>query len=390
LKILVLSFYFEPDLCAGSFRTTALVKEIQKRISSADTVNVLTTMPNRYHSYKSAASSYEKQENVTIRRIALPQHKSGMLDQSKSFTKYALSVLYMIRVEKYDLIFATSSRLLTAFLGSFIARRKKTALYLDIRDIFPDTLKDLTRKSLVRFLVPIFGVMERYTIKSACRVNLVSKGFAGYFKNISPDTHFSFLTNGIDDEFLGLNFQKHTATDKKIILYAGNIGEGQGLEKIIPDAAILLNGSHEFWVVGDGGTKEKLQSAISKVGTTNVKLMAPVNRKELIGLYAQSDYLFLHLNDFDAFKKVLPSKIFEYAATGKPFIAGVAGYSRQFIEKHVENSAVFKPCEADDCIEKLKSLNPEVISRDNFIQQFSRQKIMQNMAQDILKCLPET
>ena len=35
MKVLVLSFYFQPDLCAGSFRNTAFVKGL-KKIKQAD------------------------------------------------------------------------------------------------------------------------------------------------------------------------------------------------------------------------------------------------------------------------------------------------------------------------------------------------------------------
>ena len=31
MKVLVLSFYFQPELCAGSFRNTAFVKGLKKR-----------------------------------------------------------------------------------------------------------------------------------------------------------------------------------------------------------------------------------------------------------------------------------------------------------------------------------------------------------------------
>ena len=67
----------------------------------------------------------------------------------------------------------------------------------------------------------------------------------------------------------------------------------------------------------------------------NVNLITPVNRNELIKYYQGSGFLFLHLNDYEAFKKVLPSKIFECGATKKPVIAGVDGlrskvYKRAF------------------------------------------------------------
>ena len=44
---------------------------------------------------------------------------------------------------------------------------------------------------------------------------------------------------------------------------------------------------------------------------------------ELLNYYNQANILFLHLNSIKAFEKVLPSKIFEYAASNKPILAGV-------------------------------------------------------------------
>ena len=43
MRILILSFYYEPDLCAGSFRTTALTNELKKKLSASDTLDIITT-----------------------------------------------------------------------------------------------------------------------------------------------------------------------------------------------------------------------------------------------------------------------------------------------------------------------------------------------------------
>ena len=93
MKILVLSFYFEPDLCAGSFRNTAIVQTLSKKLSAEDEVEVLTTAPNRYQSFSANAPEYESKGNVRIRRISLPTHQSGVIDQARVFVSYALSVL---------------------------------------------------------------------------------------------------------------------------------------------------------------------------------------------------------------------------------------------------------------------------------------------------------
>ena len=93
--------------------------------------------------------------------------------------------------------------------------------------------------------------------------------------------------------------------------------------------------------------------------------------------------LFLHLNDYDAFKKVLPSKVFEYAAMGKPIWAGVSGYPAEFIKEEIENAAVFEPCDVDDAVAAFQCLELKNMVRLDFIRKFSRVNIMQAMATDI-------
>ena len=130
-----------------------------------------------------------------------------------------------------------------------------------------------------------------------------------------------------------------------------------------------------------------MRRALAEAGVENVILLPPVNRDELIQEYLSADILFLHLNDYDAFKKVLPSKIFEYAAMGKPIWAGVSGYAAEFIGSEVENAAVFKPCDADGAATAFHQLRLEVTVRLDFVRKFSRANIMQAMAADVCTVL---
>ena len=62
----------------------------------------------------------------------------------------------------------------------------------------------------------------------------------------------------------------------------------------------------------------------------------------MINEYQKANILFLHLNDLNSFHKVLPSKIFEYAATGKPILAGVKGYAAKFLREQVKGVEIFE------------------------------------------------
>ena len=85
----------------------------------------------------------------------------------------------------------------------------------------------------------------------------------------------------------------------------------------------------------------------------------------------------------------MPSKVFEYAATGKPIWAGVGGFAAEFLNSNVTNTAVFDPCDEIDAIKVLNSLKMESVSRQSFVKKYSREKIMKEMACDIRNCYRE-
>jgi glycosyltransferase involved in cell wall biosynthesis len=387
-RILFLSFYFEPDLCAGSFRNSPLARELARQAQSIDVeIEVITTLPNRYSTYSAQAPEFEKRDNLTINRIRIPSHQSGIKDQINSYRTYFSAAHKLVKGKHYDMVYASSSRLFTAYLGYRIASQRKIPLYLDIRDIFVDTIKDVFPNPLVKNLIlPIMSFIENKTFSYASHINLISGGFRDYFQkfNVPSITEYS---NGIDPVFLDAtkeNISKNN--DIRTILYAGNIGEGQGLHRIIPDAAKALGESFQFRIIGDGGAKSKLVNAID--GLSNVKLLPPVSREMLIEEYNAADFLFMHLNDYDAFKKVLPSKVFELGVFPKPLIAGVNGYSRSFVEQNLPGSILVAPCNAVQLVEKVRHYNFEVpLDRSEFIARYRRDSINEKMAKSILAYL---
>lgn len=387
-RILFLSFYFEPDLCAGSFRNSPLAYELGIQGKSIDVeIDVITTLPNRYSSYSANAPENEIKENISITRIHIPTHRSGIRDQINSFTTYFNKTKRLVKSKNYDMVYASSSRLFTAYLGYSIAKERRIPLYLDIRDIFVDTIKDVFPNPIVKAgIIPLMSFIESRTFSYASHINLISGGFREYF-NRFKSPHFTEFSNGIDPVFLDAVKSPPNQNCKiKSIVYAGNIGEGQGLHRIIPEAARQLGPNFKFRIIGDGGAKDKLIRAV--VGIPNIELLAPVDRDALIDEYNQADFLFMHLNDLDAFKKVLPSKVFELGVFPKPLIAGVAGYARWFVEKNLPGSILISPCNVEELVQKLHEFQPETaIDRAKFINLFKRDIINLNMSESILSYL---
>lgn len=385
MQLLFLSYYFRPDLSAGSFRATALTEALDGSLAPSSRIHVITTQPNRYKSFRAAALPEERTGRTTIVRLPTRSHASGLLDQSIAFVSFAARALWHAFRTPCDGVFATSSRLFTAFLGAVVARLKGVPLYLDIRDIFVESIEPLLPAPARPIAMPLLRAIERFTIRSARKVNLVSEGFRDYFEQRYPQVAFGYIPNGIDREFLDAAAAQPPQPARRILLYAGNIGEGQGLHRVVPEMARQLASEFDIVIVGDGGRRAALAGATA--GLSNVRILAPVERAELRALYDQASVLFLHLNDMPAFTRVLPSKVFEYAATGKPILAGLAGYPASFVAAQIGNARVFPPCDGRAGVAALRELSLDVTDRSEFIGRYSRERLSGMLARDIVGAL---
>lgn len=392
MRLLILSNYFTPDLSAGSFRMQALVEALEPWSARGLEVDLITTRPNRYASLRAEAPFFEDRGWLRVHRIQLPSHKSGMADQARAYAYYACGVRKITRCQQWDAVLATSSRLMTAGLGAHISRRLGVPLYLDIRDLFTDNMEELLAGNPMKCLMPLFRMIERRALGRAAHINVVSKGFTSHIQSIAPKAKLRYFTNGIDTIFSESDFRKSDCSGKQpLIVYAGNMGEGQGLHRIVPQVARRLKGRARFRLIGDGGRKSALEERIREYGLENVELLAPVPRVDLLHHYQQADILFLHLNDLDAFRKVLPSKLFEYGATEKPMVAGVAGYAAEFLAQHLPDAAVVEPLDVDAMVQAVDKLieSPPNSRRPEFCNMFARREIMEGLARDVMDLIDE-
>ena len=170
MKLLVLGFFYPPDLSAGSFRIHALINALKIYGLQGLEVDLITTQPNRYSELSAAVEASEDHGWLRITRIDLPTQNGGMVDQAKAFLTYAKAVRALTIDGDWNLVFATSGRLMTAALGAYVSRRLRVPLYLDMRDIFTDVMRDLLKGSALRLLLPFFCwlVSSTTAICSAC------------------------------------------------------------------------------------------------------------------------------------------------------------------------------------------------------------------------------
>ena len=116
MKILFLTFYYPPDQTPGAFRSNSLVKQLLLKNPEVE-INILTSTPNRYKDFKPSVSSTYEDNLTNISRIYVRPHSGRSLDQAISYIYFVFGALKQVKNKDYDIVFATSSRLMTAVLG---------------------------------------------------------------------------------------------------------------------------------------------------------------------------------------------------------------------------------------------------------------------------------
>ena len=78
MKILILSFFYYPDLSAGSFRTKALTDSFLEIDDEIENITVVTSQPNRYLNYNVEAKNEElNDQKVTEQAITNVDKETG-------------------------------------------------------------------------------------------------------------------------------------------------------------------------------------------------------------------------------------------------------------------------------------------------------------------------
>lgn len=232
-----------------------------------------------------------------------------------------------------DVVIGSSPHLFAALVGLRLARRYGARFILEVRDLWPQTLVDMTGVSERHPVVWGLRLIERHLYRQAEHVIVLAEGSIPYLVERGvPRERISYLPNGVHPD----HFVSHLTTeearakfgfDRFTVVYAGAHGPANALHTVLDAAGRMENESGiEFVLVGDGPAKPALEQQAREAGLTNVRFMAPIPKTDVPDLLAAADATVITLQDTKVFYYgVSPNKLFEYMAAGRPVMCAVPG-----------------------------------------------------------------
>jgi glycosyltransferase involved in cell wall biosynthesis len=114
--------------------------------------------------------------------------------------------------------------------------------------------------------------------------------------------------------------------DRRVVLYAGNLGNYQNLDVAIRVAASLEHTTNlDLALMGDGLARPELERLVATLGCSNVRLLSSVPAEQMAGFHASADALLVSLRDLPFFESTIPGKTQTALAVGRPVVMGVRG-----------------------------------------------------------------
>jgi glycosyltransferase involved in cell wall biosynthesis len=364
LKILFLTDNFPPEVNAPATRTWEHCIEWVERGAE---VTIITCAPNFpqgkvYKGYKNKLYQKETMAGITVIRVwTYITANEGFFKRILDYFSFAVSSFLAGLFVKTDIIIATSPQFFTAASGRWLSIFKWKPWIMEVRDLWPESVKNVGAASnsvIIRF----FEWWERRLYKTAKHIIVVTDAFkqAIMDKGIKGQK-ITVVKNGANLELyrpLPKNdelIQRLGLQNKIVIGYIGTHGMAHKLDFILYCASKLKHSPYHFLFIGAGAEKANLVEQKKSLHLENVTFLDPVEKQSVPDYISITDISLIPLRDSELFKTVIPSKIFETSAMGKPILLGVRGESRQIIETY-SAGLFFEPENENDFVSKLQQL----------------------------------
>ena len=267
-------------------------------------------------------------------------NSDSFLKRTLLFFKFSFKGVGQALIQKYDVVFATTTPLTAGIPGIFARWFRGKEFVFEVRDLWPELPKAMgviTNPVILKGM----SILEWLSYRSAHRCIGLSPGIVeGISKRGVLKDKIKLIPNGCDLDIFNSESQEWRPKGIKqgdfMAIFTGAHGLANGLDALL-DVAIELNSRRlnniKIVLIGQGRLKSSLQSKVKDMNLDNVIFHDPVDKEKLSGLMKSADLGLQILANVPAFYYgTSPNKFFDYIAAGLPVLNNYPGWLAEMIE----------------------------------------------------------
>lgn len=230
--------------------------------------------------------------------------------------------------------------------------RRSNSFGIDVRDCSWDYIDGrgllgfIASKLLIFLLRPVF---KRAAFIS-CTNSFES---ASIFKNFKRKA--TVIPNGIEEKKYQKLIQtpstKNSRQGPTRILYAGNLGYAQSLMTLVD--SVKMSNNFNVELIGEGAQKSNINKYIADNHINNVRVISSIGWDDLVDKYVESEILYAQITK--DFSSAIPTKIFEYIATGKIVVLGLPNGPAKSIFSSFSGVFIHEPVNVESCMSTINA-----------------------------------
>jgi len=325
VHILLLNQYFRPDVAASAQRLSELADDLAR-------VHRVTALVGR-PSYDATAGEPDSPDgsSLVVRRVpstAFGRHRP--LSRVVNYLSYlAAATIGGLFVRRPDLVVAATDPPLVGLAGWLVSRRFGVPfvhLYWDVQPQVAVEAGLLHPGRMSRWLEHLGA----FVVRHADGVVAPTEDMARTAIDQGADSNRVTVVGHWEDTEVVQPLPRdnafsraHGLVDARVVMYSGNLGLTQHLDRYL-DLAIRLRDIRDlvFVIVGDGAGRAAIEARVAHDRLTNVRLLPYQPRDSMAASLATADVFFVPLAA-GLTRFMLPSKIYTVMASGRPIVLAV-------------------------------------------------------------------
>lgn len=335
MKILLVSFYYEPEMGAAPSRITNLAKGLK---ASGMDVDVLTSLPNYpkgriFDGYRRRFSMKEQIDGINVYRYwTYATVSKNPFKRVLAMTSYATTmwrfVLKRKTINSYDRIIIQSPPILVAVSAMIIFKQLYGKnVILNVSDLWPGSAVELgfVRKGSISF--KMLSRYEKFIYRNADAIMGQSQEIVDHIKKMFSGKR-TFLYRNLQPVAERADVVKTKNGNLKIV-YAGLFGVAQGMLQLVKSIDFVALGV-ELHLYGGGNQVDEIQKYI-KNGDKNIWYHGYVPKQQINEELKKYDLSIIPLAA--AIHGAVPSKIFDLLPAGIPILFSGNGEGARIVSE---------------------------------------------------------